>query len=81
MTNGEKIQQDFECEVCEPIIEDDLILVIFANKPYSAIGFDLSWWNMEYNDPTTKNDLGVLDKIRAEIQALSPKPTAYDVID
>lgn len=23
----------------------------------------------------------ILDKIRAEIQALSPKPTAYDVVD
>lgn len=60
MTNGEKIQQDFKgCEVCEPIVEDDIIHVIFADKKDSAIGFDWSWWNAEYEDPTTKNDLGV----------------------
>ena len=60
MTNGEKIQKDFKgCEVCEPIVEDDIIHVIFADKKDSAIGFDLSWWNAEYKEPTTKNDLGV----------------------
>lgn len=48
MTNGEKIQQDFECEACEPIIEDNIIHVIFADKPHSAIGFDWDWWNAEY---------------------------------
>lgn len=48
MTNGEKIQQDFECEVCEPIPEDDIVHVIFADKKDSAIGFDLSWWNAPY---------------------------------
>ena len=59
MTNGEKIQQDFACELCEPIIEDDIIHVIFADKKDSAIGFDWSWWNAEYKEPTPKNDLGV----------------------
>lgn len=60
MTNGEKIQKDFKgCEVCEPIVEDDIIHVIFAYKKNSAIGFDWSWWNAEYKEPTTKNDLGV----------------------
>lgn len=57
MTNGEKIQQDFACEVCEPIIEDDIIHVIFADKKDSAIGFDWSWWSAEYKEPITKNDL------------------------
>lgn len=53
MTNGEKIQKDFKgCEVCEPIVEDDIIHVIFADKKDSAIGFDLSWWNAEYQDPS-----------------------------
>ena len=59
MTNGEMIQKVFNCEVCEPIPEDDIIHVIFPDKNDSAIGFDLSWWNMEYEEPTTKNDLGV----------------------
>ena len=59
MTNGEMIQKVFNCEVCEPIPEDDIIHVIFSDKSNSAIGFDLSWWDMEYKDLTTKNDLGV----------------------
>ena len=73
MTNGEKIQQDFACELCEPIIEDDIIHVIFADKKDSAIGFDWSWWNAEYKEPTTKNDLGVdcisRDAVKYYIQA------------
>ena len=56
MTNGEKVQKDFDCEVCEPIMEDDIIHVIFSDKKDSAIGFDWSWWIMEYKEPTTKND-------------------------
>lgn len=59
MTNGEMIQKVFDCEVCEPLPEDDIIHVIFPDKNDSAIGFDWSWWNMEYKDPTTKNNLGV----------------------
>ena len=30
---------------------------------------------------TTLNKEPILDKIRAEIKALSPEPTAYDVVD
>ena len=60
MTNGEKIQQVFPgCEVCDPIIEDDIIHVIFAGNPGSVIGLDYSWWKKEYKEPTIKNDLGV----------------------
>lgn len=60
MTNGEKIQEIFKgCDVCEPIIEDNIIHVSFVDKNDSAIGFDWDWWNMEYKEPTTKNDLGV----------------------
>lgn len=50
MTNGEMIQKVFDCQVCEPIPEDDIIHVIFADKKDSAIGFDWSWRNMEYKD-------------------------------
>lgn len=59
MTNGEMIQKVFNCKVCEPLPEDDIIHVIFSDKSNSAIGFDWSWWNMEYKEPTTKNNLGV----------------------
>lgn len=58
MTNGEIIQRVFCCEVCEPIPEDDIIHVIFSDKNDSAIGFDLSWWNMDYKEPTTRNCIG-----------------------
>ena len=60
MTNGEMIQKVFNCEVCEPIIEDDIIHVIFADKKDSAIGFDWSWWNAEYKESTTNNDLALI---------------------
>ena len=70
MTNGEMIQKVFNCEVCEPIIEDDIIHVIFADKKDSAIGFDWSWWNAEYKEPTTKNDLGVDCVSRQEVLRL-----------
>ena len=60
MTNGELIRKVFNCEVCEPIPEDDIIHVIFSDKNDSAIGFDWSWWNMEYKEPTTKNNLVTL---------------------
>lgn len=70
MTNGEMIQKVFNCEVCEPIIEDDIIHVIFADKKDSAIGFDWSWWNAEYKEPTTKNDLGVDCISRKEVLRL-----------
>ncbi len=72
MTNGEMIQKVFNCEVCEPIPEDDIIHVIFPDKNDSAIGFDWSWWNMEYKGSTTKNNLGV-DCI-SRIQAIDAFP-------
>lgn len=68
MTNGEKIQEIFKgCDVCEPIIEDNIIHVSFVDKNDSAIGFDWSWWNAEYKEPTIKNNLGVdcIDRNRA----------------
>ena len=70
MTNGEMIQKIFNCEVCEPIIEEDIIHVIFPDKNDSAIGFDWSWWNAEYKEPTAKNDLGVDCISRADVLKL-----------
>lgn len=48
MTNGEKIVNVFDCEVYEPIVEDNIIHVAFDDKGDSLIGFDLDWWNSEY---------------------------------
>lgn len=51
MTNGEMIQKVFNCEACdEPILEDDIIHVVFSDKNDIAIGFDWSWWNAEYKE-------------------------------
>lgn len=50
-TNGDMIKAMFpNSEVCEPIVEDDIIHVIFADKTDSAIGFDYSWWNAPYKE-------------------------------
>lgn len=79
MTNGEMIQKVFNCEVCEPIIEDDVIHVIFADKKDSAIGFDWSWWNAEYKESTTKNDLEIDGKLIERIKQIIYNITAeYD---
>jgi hypothetical protein len=79
MTNGEMIQKVFDCEVCEPLPEDDIIHVIFSDKNDSAIGFDWSWWNMEYKEPTAKNNLGA-DCI-SRTSALDSINWAYNLSD
>lgn len=72
MTNGEKIQEIFKgCDVCEPIIEDNIIHVIFVDKNDSAIGFDWDWWNMEYKEPTPTITLDDLKELREEIEHCS----------
>ena len=63
-TNGDIIKALFNCEVCEPFIEDDIIHVIFADKKDSAIGFDWSWWNTPYtkeaaDDQTDDSDTSI----------------------
>lgn len=71
MTNGEIIQEIFKgCDVCEPIIEDNIIHVIFVDKNDSAIGFDWDWWNMEYKEPTPSITLDELKELLAEVRAL-----------
>ena len=71
MTNGEMIQKVFDCEVCEPIPEDDNVIVVFSDKNDSAIGFDLSWWNMECKEVNK-----ILKALDAKIKTMDSK-TAY----
>lgn len=72
MTNGEKIQEIFKgCDVCEPIIEDNIIHVSFVDKNDSAIGFDWDWWNMEYKEPIPTITLDELKELREEIEHCS----------
>ena len=51
MTNGEKIKEIFP----------DGVLTSINNSYYwgNEILVSKSWWNAEYTEPTTKNDLGV----------------------
>ena len=74
MTNGEKmieVLHDFNFEEFGDTISGE------RYSPYCKVQFDRSWWNSEYKEPTTKNDLGVdcisrqsvLDKIQRLIDA------------
>lgn len=58
MTNGEKIKAMFpSMEV--GFITDLQVGIYFVKNQHSATVFSLDWWNAEYKEPTTKNDLGV----------------------
>ena len=55
MTNGEKFKQIFSITQV-----DEGELYAFAWLPnHDAAEFSIDWWNAEYKEPTTKNDLGV----------------------
>ena len=77
MTNGEMIQKMFPSINFGTLASEDLIV----NRDYSAndepqVFIPKRVWDSEYKEsikaleqePTTKNDLGVLEKIRAEIE-------------
>lgn len=55
MTNGEKLMQAF------PDLQIDMgkLEVYMWTTTHDAIDIPLDWWNAEYKEPTTKNDLGV----------------------
>ena len=66
MTNVEKIKEIFpnaEYLECEVVMD-----VVFARNQENW--FDLDWWNAEYKEPTTKNDLGV-DKLLSDCEKMS----------
>ena len=53
MTNGEKFKQIFEISQV-----DDCDLSVYAWLPiHDAIEIPLEWWNAEYQEPTSKNNL------------------------
>lgn len=55
MTNGEKFK-----EVFKPSQVDEGDYFAFARwSNYHAAEISIGWWNAEYKEPTTKNDLGV----------------------
>ena len=63
MTNGEKIKVTFPHYDIE-IEEHKGYVRVFYEDFYTT--YPLRWWNAEYKEPTTKNDLGVDCISRAE---------------
>lgn len=57
MTNGEKFREVFSISQV-----DEGELYAFAWLPnHDAVEISIDWWNAEYKEPTTKNDLVVKD--------------------
>ena len=70
MTNGEKFKEIF------PIMQvDEGVSDVYVWTPnHDATVISIDWWNAEYKEPTTKNDLGVDCISRADaIQAMQDK--------
>ena len=55
MTNGEKFKEIFSITQVDEGVSD--VYVWTPNHDATVISID--WWNAEYKEPTTKNDLGV----------------------
>ena len=69
MTNGEKMKEIFPSMIVGFITESQ-IGVYFVKNQNSASVFSLDWWNAEYKESTTKNDLGVDSISRQEVLRL-----------
>ena len=60
MTNGEKIQEIFlDIKIITQYDNPfgDRFMVFTLNNKVMQVNLD--WWNAEYKEPTTKNDLGI----------------------
>lgn len=75
MTNGEKFKEVFKISQV-----DEGELYVYAWLPtHDAVEISLDWWDAEYEEPTTKNNLGVdnqnirLIDANALIKRLRPK--------
>lgn len=66
MTNGEKLKEIFPCEIKEQPYRFDERCVFYEGLDFVKL-FRTSWWNAEYKEPTTKNDLGVDAVSRQEV--------------
>lgn len=69
MTNGEKIKAMFPSVIIGFITESQ-VGVYFVKNQHSATVLSLDWWNAEYKEPTTKNDLAVDCVSRKEVEKL-----------
>ena len=58
MTNGEKLKEIFQdVKIITQYDIGDSFIVFTLNNVDMQVNID--WWNAEYKEPTTKNDLGV----------------------
>lgn len=78
MTNGEKFKEVFGVSQVD---EGELYAYAWLAN-HDAAEFSIDWWNEEYKEPTTKNDLGV-DCISRQatinaIKRIHPVDTDYD---
>ena len=86
MTNGENILSAFSNATIRRCKNKDFTYIEVEQNDKWIADFDMEWWNAEYKEPNmsgkpTSSQEPILDKIRAEIKALSPTPTVYDVVD
>ena len=66
MTNGEKFKEIFSITQV-----DEGELYAYAWLPnHDAAEISIDWWNAEYKEPTTKNDLGVTSELEKNSKKL-----------
>ena len=66
MTNGEKFKEVFQISQSQV---DEGELYAYAWLPnHDAVEVSIDWWNAEYKEPTTKNDLGVDCVARQDVE-------------
>lgn len=61
MTNGEKLKEIFPSVEVVAIVPHEVVVTkkLDDDAPYTRTSFRYEWWNAEYEEPTTRNDLGV----------------------
>lgn len=59
MTNGENILSTFSNATIRRCKNKDFIYIEVEQNDKWIADFDIEWWNAEYQEPTTNNDLGV----------------------
>ena len=72
MTNGENILSAFSNATIRRCKNKDFTYIEVEQNDKWIADFDMEWWNAEYKEPTTKNDLGVdTDKLIADCEKMS----------
>ena len=70
MTNGEKFIKDYYPN--STITRDSLTGRVFVNEDNADFTLPIEWWDAEYKEPTTKNDLGVdREQLKTMIRGLT----------